>query len=221
MIRVCYFTHRKLTRWMFLTPSDPASVSHSPPRMKYIWTGHMCAVAAYGVCGKELWTLLLNTLSCNGKVLVRAHGDCTLNICCTTFVSLSYDESDTLKTTFTQSINEHCCRFCATLITHVFEPVGRDPFARFVKQLPGGSGIGLSSLPVRDELFWASFQTEKKKSSVEFGQLCFWSPWSSGDICYQKAFNYNQHSGSKTPMRKIHQTPWRVSMLTEVISDRC
>lgn len=31
----------------------------------------MCAVAAYGVCGKELWTLLLNTLSCNTKVLLR------------------------------------------------------------------------------------------------------------------------------------------------------
>uniref|UniRef100_A0A7N6BSV0 Dpy-19 like C-mannosyltransferase 3 n=1 Tax=Anabas testudineus TaxID=64144 RepID=A0A7N6BSV0_ANATE len=40
-------------------------------RMKYIWTGHMCAVAAYGVCGKELWTLLLTTLRCNSKVLVR------------------------------------------------------------------------------------------------------------------------------------------------------
>ncbi|XP_061593320.1 probable C-mannosyltransferase DPY19L3 [Cololabis saira] len=40
-------------------------------RMKYIWTGHMCAVAAYGVCGVELWTLLLNTLHCNTKVLMR------------------------------------------------------------------------------------------------------------------------------------------------------
>ncbi|KAM9410579.1 protein C-mannosyl-transferase DPY19L3 [Pholidichthys leucotaenia] len=40
-------------------------------RMKYIWTGHMCAVAAYGVCGTELWTLLLNTLRCNTKVLLR------------------------------------------------------------------------------------------------------------------------------------------------------
>uniref|UniRef100_A0A669DYX0 Dpy-19 like C-mannosyltransferase 3 n=1 Tax=Oreochromis niloticus TaxID=8128 RepID=A0A669DYX0_ORENI len=30
------------------------------PRMKYIWTGHMCAVAAYGVCGTELWTVLLS-----------------------------------------------------------------------------------------------------------------------------------------------------------------
>ncbi|XP_068616423.1 protein C-mannosyl-transferase DPY19L3 [Brachionichthys hirsutus] len=42
----------------------------STMRMKYIWTGHMCAVAAYGVCGEELWTLLFNTLRCNTKVLL-------------------------------------------------------------------------------------------------------------------------------------------------------
>ncbi|TNN58385.1 putative C-mannosyltransferase DPY19L3 [Liparis tanakae] len=46
-------------------------LAFSTMRMKYIWTGHMCAVAAYGVCGKELWTLLLNTLRCNSKVLLR------------------------------------------------------------------------------------------------------------------------------------------------------
>ncbi|XP_029310884.1 probable C-mannosyltransferase DPY19L3 isoform X2 [Cottoperca gobio] len=46
-------------------------LAFSTMRMKYIWTGHMCAVAAYGVCGKELWTLLLNNLSCNSKVLLR------------------------------------------------------------------------------------------------------------------------------------------------------
>ncbi|XP_075966380.1 protein C-mannosyl-transferase DPY19L3 [Anarhichas minor] len=46
-------------------------LAFSTMRMKYIWTGHMCAVAAYGVCGKELWTLLLNALSCNSKVLLR------------------------------------------------------------------------------------------------------------------------------------------------------
>uniref|UniRef100_A0A3Q2QW07 Dpy-19 like C-mannosyltransferase 3 n=1 Tax=Fundulus heteroclitus TaxID=8078 RepID=A0A3Q2QW07_FUNHE len=34
-------------------------LAFSTMRMKYIWTGHMCAVAAYGVCGTELWTLLL------------------------------------------------------------------------------------------------------------------------------------------------------------------
>lgn len=39
-------------------------------RMKYIWTGHMCVVAAYGVCGKESWTLLLSALQCNSKILV-------------------------------------------------------------------------------------------------------------------------------------------------------
>ncbi|XP_031146550.1 probable C-mannosyltransferase DPY19L3 isoform X1 [Sander lucioperca] len=46
-------------------------LAFSTMRMKYIWTGHMCAVAAYGVCGKELWTMLLSTLSCNSKVLLR------------------------------------------------------------------------------------------------------------------------------------------------------
>ncbi|XP_039650043.1 probable C-mannosyltransferase DPY19L3 isoform X2 [Perca fluviatilis] len=46
-------------------------LAFSTMRMKYIWTGHMCAVAAYGVCGKELWTMLLNTLSCSSKVLLR------------------------------------------------------------------------------------------------------------------------------------------------------
>ncbi|XP_062246238.1 probable C-mannosyltransferase DPY19L3 isoform X2 [Platichthys flesus] len=43
----------------------------STMRMKYIWTGHMCAIAAYGVCGTELWTPLLTTLRCNSKVLLR------------------------------------------------------------------------------------------------------------------------------------------------------
>ncbi|XP_034536776.1 probable C-mannosyltransferase DPY19L3 isoform X1 [Notolabrus celidotus] len=46
-------------------------LAFSTMRMKYIWTGHMCAVAAYGVCGMELWTLLLNALRCNTKVLLR------------------------------------------------------------------------------------------------------------------------------------------------------
>lgn len=46
-------------------------LAFSTMRMKYIWTGHMCAIAAYGVCGTELWTLLLNTLRCNTKVLLR------------------------------------------------------------------------------------------------------------------------------------------------------
>ncbi|GAA6225897.1 probable C-mannosyltransferase DPY19L3 isoform X2 [Lates japonicus] len=46
-------------------------LAFSTMRMKYIWTGHMCAVAAYGVCGTELWTPLLTTLRCNSKVLLR------------------------------------------------------------------------------------------------------------------------------------------------------
>ncbi|TMS13592.1 putative C-mannosyltransferase DPY19L3, partial [Larimichthys crocea] len=46
-------------------------LAFSTMRMKYIWTGHMCAVAAYGMCGTEMWTLLLNALRCNSKVLLR------------------------------------------------------------------------------------------------------------------------------------------------------
>ncbi|KAK7913203.1 hypothetical protein WMY93_013414 [Mugilogobius chulae] len=38
---------------------------------EYIWTGHMCAVAAFGVCGTEIWTLIFNTLRCNSKFLLR------------------------------------------------------------------------------------------------------------------------------------------------------
>ncbi|XP_056269763.1 probable C-mannosyltransferase DPY19L3 isoform X2 [Pseudoliparis swirei] len=59
-------------------------LAFSTMRMKYIWTGHMCAVAAYGVCGTELWTLLLNTLRCNSKVLLRLvrHGAPLLLVGC-------------------------------------------------------------------------------------------------------------------------------------------
>jgi len=39
--------------------------------MKYLWTGHMCAFAAFGVCGKEVWTLYLRVLHCNTKTAVR------------------------------------------------------------------------------------------------------------------------------------------------------
>ncbi|KAK2853445.1 hypothetical protein Q5P01_006106 [Channa striata] len=46
-------------------------LAFSTMRMKYIWTGHMCAVAAYGVCGTELWTLLFSSLRCYSKVLLR------------------------------------------------------------------------------------------------------------------------------------------------------
>ncbi|KAM9825660.1 probable C-mannosyltransferase DPY19L3 isoform X1 [Syngnathus typhle] len=40
----------------------------STMRMKYIWTGHMCAVAAYGVCGRDVWAVLLHALRCKTKV---------------------------------------------------------------------------------------------------------------------------------------------------------
>uniref|UniRef100_A0A8C6L6F7 Dpy-19 like C-mannosyltransferase 3 n=1 Tax=Nothobranchius furzeri TaxID=105023 RepID=A0A8C6L6F7_NOTFU len=43
-------------------------LAFSTMRMKYIWTGHMCAVAAYGVCGTEVWTLVLRVLRCNTKL---------------------------------------------------------------------------------------------------------------------------------------------------------
>ncbi|KAL1007129.1 hypothetical protein UPYG_G00082400 [Umbra pygmaea] len=46
-------------------------LAFSTMRMKYLWTGHMCAFAAYGVCGKELWSLLLNMLHCNTKITLR------------------------------------------------------------------------------------------------------------------------------------------------------
>ncbi|XP_061669516.1 probable C-mannosyltransferase DPY19L3 isoform X4 [Syngnathoides biaculeatus] len=40
-------------------------------RMKYIWTGHMCAVAAYGLCGRDVWSVLLHALRCDTKFVVR------------------------------------------------------------------------------------------------------------------------------------------------------
>ncbi|XP_061620761.1 probable C-mannosyltransferase DPY19L3 isoform X2 [Phyllopteryx taeniolatus] len=46
-------------------------LAFSTMRMKYIWTGHMCAVAAYGVCGRDVWTMLLHALRCNTKFIVR------------------------------------------------------------------------------------------------------------------------------------------------------
>lgn len=46
-------------------------LAFSTMRMKYIWTGHMCAVAAFGVCGTEIWTLIFNTLRCNSRSLLK------------------------------------------------------------------------------------------------------------------------------------------------------
>lgn len=40
----------------------------------------MCVVAAYGVCGKETWTLLLSTLHCNSKILVWLHNNSMFSI---------------------------------------------------------------------------------------------------------------------------------------------
>lgn len=46
-------------------------LAFSTMRMKYIWTGHMCAVAAFGVCGTEIWSLIFNTLRCNTRSLLK------------------------------------------------------------------------------------------------------------------------------------------------------
>ncbi|KAL4613630.1 putative C-mannosyltransferase DPY19L3 [Arapaima gigas] len=43
----------------------------STMRMKYLWTGHMCTLAAYGVCGRELWGICLASLRCNTQTKVR------------------------------------------------------------------------------------------------------------------------------------------------------
>ncbi|XP_056098543.1 probable C-mannosyltransferase DPY19L3 isoform X1 [Rhinichthys klamathensis goyatoka] len=46
-------------------------LAFSTMRMKYLWTGHMCAFTAFGVCGKEVWTLYLRVLHCNTKTTMR------------------------------------------------------------------------------------------------------------------------------------------------------
>uniref|UniRef100_A0A671Q4K3 Probable C-mannosyltransferase DPY19L3 n=1 Tax=Sinocyclocheilus anshuiensis TaxID=1608454 RepID=A0A671Q4K3_9TELE len=46
-------------------------LAFSTMRMKYLWTGHMCAFAAFGVCGKEVWSLYLRVLHCNTKTTMR------------------------------------------------------------------------------------------------------------------------------------------------------
>uniref|UniRef100_A0A8C9SNK4 Dpy-19 like C-mannosyltransferase 3 n=1 Tax=Scleropages formosus TaxID=113540 RepID=A0A8C9SNK4_SCLFO len=43
----------------------------STMRMKYLWTGHMCMFAAYGVCGRELWGICLGALRCNTQTKVQ------------------------------------------------------------------------------------------------------------------------------------------------------
>uniref|UniRef100_A0A8C2CB69 Dpy-19 like C-mannosyltransferase 3 n=1 Tax=Cyprinus carpio TaxID=7962 RepID=A0A8C2CB69_CYPCA len=44
-------------------------LAFSTMRMKYLWTGHMCPFAAFGVCGKEVWSLYLRVLHCNTKTM--------------------------------------------------------------------------------------------------------------------------------------------------------
>uniref|UniRef100_A0A8B9RN26 Dpy-19 like C-mannosyltransferase 3 n=1 Tax=Astyanax mexicanus TaxID=7994 RepID=A0A8B9RN26_ASTMX len=46
-------------------------LAFSTMRMKYLWTGHMCAFAAFGVCGKEVWALCLRVIHCNTKAKLR------------------------------------------------------------------------------------------------------------------------------------------------------
>ncbi|KAJ8339878.1 hypothetical protein SKAU_G00345110 [Synaphobranchus kaupii] len=43
----------------------------STMRMKYLWTGHMCAFAAYGICGKELWALYLKVIHCQSQTKLK------------------------------------------------------------------------------------------------------------------------------------------------------
>uniref|UniRef100_A0A673H1F4 Probable C-mannosyltransferase DPY19L3 n=1 Tax=Sinocyclocheilus rhinocerous TaxID=307959 RepID=A0A673H1F4_9TELE len=45
-------------------------LAFSTMRMKYLWTGHMCAFAAFGVCGKEVWSLYLRVLHCNTRTML-------------------------------------------------------------------------------------------------------------------------------------------------------
>uniref|UniRef100_A0A9J7ZMH5 Dpy-19 like C-mannosyltransferase 3 n=1 Tax=Cyprinus carpio carpio TaxID=630221 RepID=A0A9J7ZMH5_CYPCA len=47
-------------------------LAFSTMRMKYLWTGHMCPFAAFGVCGKEVWSLYLRVLHCNTKTMSHA-----------------------------------------------------------------------------------------------------------------------------------------------------
>ncbi|XP_062405399.1 probable C-mannosyltransferase DPY19L3 isoform X1 [Sardina pilchardus] len=46
-------------------------LAFSTMRMKYLWTGHMCAFAAYGVCGKDIWELYLRVIHCSTKAKLR------------------------------------------------------------------------------------------------------------------------------------------------------
>uniref|UniRef100_A0A3B3RLH1 Dpy-19 like C-mannosyltransferase 3 n=1 Tax=Paramormyrops kingsleyae TaxID=1676925 RepID=A0A3B3RLH1_9TELE len=46
-------------------------LAYSTMRMKYLWTGHMCAFAAYGLCGRELWDICLRTLCCHTPAKLR------------------------------------------------------------------------------------------------------------------------------------------------------
>ncbi|XP_015224035.1 protein C-mannosyl-transferase DPY19L3 isoform X1 [Lepisosteus oculatus] len=42
-------------------------LAFSTMRMKYLWTGHMCAFAAYGVCSREVWGLYLKVIRFHTK----------------------------------------------------------------------------------------------------------------------------------------------------------
>ncbi|XP_059926724.1 probable C-mannosyltransferase DPY19L3 isoform X2 [Gadus macrocephalus] len=46
-------------------------LAFSTMRMKYIWTGHMCAVATYSVCAQEPLTLVLRLIRCHSKTMIR------------------------------------------------------------------------------------------------------------------------------------------------------
>ncbi|XP_012670213.1 probable C-mannosyltransferase DPY19L3 isoform X2 [Clupea harengus] len=46
-------------------------LAFSTMRMKYLWTGHMCSFAAFGVCGKDIWQLYLRVIHCSSKAKLR------------------------------------------------------------------------------------------------------------------------------------------------------
>ncbi|KAL2088868.1 hypothetical protein ACEWY4_015767 [Coilia grayii] len=46
-------------------------LAFSTMRMKYLWTGHMCAFAAFGVCGTDMWELCARVIRCGSRAKLR------------------------------------------------------------------------------------------------------------------------------------------------------
>lgn len=65
------FPNGKEEETLFLRPAVAYNLSHtvvfgllaySTMRMKYLWAGHMCAFAAYGICSDEVWRPFLKVI---------------------------------------------------------------------------------------------------------------------------------------------------------------